>query len=70
MAEDDLFISIDRPTDSDTGTNIYWLEIKVREDLKRLEEASDFIAWKLPVRATTKMKCDDIDGLVNREESL
>jgi len=70
MADDNLFLSVDRPTDSDSGTNIYWLEIKVHEDLKRLKETSDFIAWKLPVRATTKMKCDDIENLANGEVSL
>ena len=70
IMDDALFISIDRPTDSTSGTNIYWLEIKVRENLKRLEETSDFIAWKLPVRATTKTKCDALwSGKESRAEA-
>ena len=61
---DGLFLSIDIPPQSPAPPGAYWLELKCRQkDLALLREASDYIAWKLPARATTKTKCDALwDG--------
>lgn len=58
MAKNGLFISIDIPPHPPEAPGSYWLELKSRTDLDSLRETSDYIAWKLPVRATTKTKCD------------
>lgn len=55
-----LFISVDIPPRSPHPAGAYWLEVKVRDDLDMLRNATAYIAWKLPVRATTKTKCDDL----------
>jgi len=55
-----LFISTDKAADTATSSNLYWLEVKVKTDLELLQSATEYIAWKLPVRATTKTKCDDL----------
>ena len=73
--ESDIFISIDFPFKVPVLTGAYWLEIKSRGNLDELRKISDYIAWKLPVRATTQMKCealiyhdDHIPGNANRSD--
>jgi hypothetical protein len=55
-----LFVSVDIPPQSPAPTGAYWLEVKSRHDVEALRGASDYIAWKLPVRATTQMKCEPL----------
>ena len=58
MDPEGIFISVDIPPPDDAPEGTYWLEVKSKDDLDALHEASDYVAWKLPVRATTKTKCD------------
>lgn len=58
MEPDGLFVSIDKPPQIAAPAGAYWLELKSRTDVAALRAASDYIAWKLPVRATTRTKCD------------
>ncbi|MDP8236414.1 MAG: hypothetical protein P9M08_08520 [Candidatus Erginobacter occultus] len=58
MDHDGLFISVDIPPSAPHPAGAYWLEVKIRKDIEQLRTATEYIAWKLPVRATTRTKCD------------
>ena len=58
MEPDGILISVDIPPRSSVPNGAYWLEVKSRNSLDTLRQASDYIAWKLPVHATTNTKCD------------
>jgi hypothetical protein len=53
-----VFISVDIPPAPPAIGGAYWIEVKIKDDITRLQEVSDYIAWKLPVRATTRTKID------------
>ena len=58
VGKEQLFVSVDTPAGERPASEPYWLEVKVRNDLDLLQEVSDYIAWKLPVRGATQSKCD------------
>ncbi|MBN2131660.1 MAG: hypothetical protein JW741_19330 [Sedimentisphaerales bacterium] len=60
MDPNGIFISVDMPPQYPAPDGTYWIEIKSRENLDTLHRVSDYIAWKLPVRATTQTKCDPL----------
>jgi hypothetical protein len=58
-----LFISVDTPVATQNAGGGYWLELKSRGSVEDLQEVSNYIAWKLPVRVTTQMKCEALWGV-------
>ncbi|MBN2451359.1 MAG: hypothetical protein JXR77_13290, partial [Lentisphaeria bacterium] len=69
MDPEGIFLSVDIPPTAPHPEGAYWLEVKARDDLEELRAVTDYIAWKLPVRATTQSKCDAMrqDGGVPAE---
>jgi hypothetical protein len=61
MGDTKLFISVDTPAEPKDDSGRYWLEVKVRDNLDLLREVSDYIAWKLPVRAATQSRLELFD---------
>ncbi|MBN2560012.1 MAG: hypothetical protein JXQ75_03680 [Phycisphaerae bacterium] len=57
-----LFISVDIPPTAPHPEGTYWIEVKTRDNIDMLRSATDYIAWKLPVRATTKSKCETFES--------
>ncbi len=68
MDPEGLFISVDIPPTAPHPAGAYWLEVKIRDDITQLRAATEYIAWKLPVRATTKTKCEAMDRSTIRAE--
>ncbi len=62
MSPKRLFISVDTPAEPKNDSGRYWLEVKVRDDMDLLRQVSDYIAWKLPVRAATQSRLELFDS--------